>query len=122
MKKLEIIIPDRRLQDVSEILKDANTGGMSYYRIEGRGKIKAEAVAVGRGTMRYRPEFIPRIKIEVIVKDKQVEDLVETIVEKTRDRIGGKIFVIDVPMAIDLVTEKNGRVHNIALCLTHYSI
>ena len=40
MKKLELIIPDRRLQDVSEILKDANTGGMSYYRIEGRGRIK----------------------------------------------------------------------------------
>ena len=81
---------------------------MSYYRIEGRGKIKAEAVAVGRGTMRYRPEFIPRIKIEVVVKDEQVEGLVETIVEKTRDRIGGKIFVIDVPMAIDLVTKKTG--------------
>jgi len=109
MKKLEIIIPDRRLQDVSEILKDANTGGMSYYRIEGRGKIKAEAVAVGRGTMHYRPEFIPRIKIEVVVKDEQVEGLVETIVEKTRDRIGGKIFVIDVPMAIDLVTKKTGE-------------
>ena len=109
MKKLEIIIPDRRLQDISEILKDANTGGMSYYRIEGRGKIKAEAVAVGRGTMHYRPEFIPRIKIEVVVKDEQVEGLVETIVEKTRDRIGGKIFVIDVPMAIDLVTKKTGE-------------
>jgi nitrogen regulatory protein PII len=62
----------------------ANTGGMSYYRIEGRGKIKAEAVAVGKGTMHYRPEFIPRIKIEVAVKDAQVEGLVETIVEKTR--------------------------------------
>jgi nitrogen regulatory protein P-II 1 len=45
MKKLEIIIPHRRLDDVSEILKDANTGGMSHYRIEGRGKIKAEPVA-----------------------------------------------------------------------------
>ena len=49
MKKLEIIIPHRRLDDVSEILKDANTGGMSHYRIEGRGKIKAEPVGSSQG-------------------------------------------------------------------------
>jgi nitrogen regulatory protein P-II 1 len=93
MKKLELIIPDRRLQDVSEILKDANTGGMSYYRIEGRGRIKAEAVAVGRGTMHYKPEFIPRLKVEVVIKDEQVEDLVKAFVDKIGDKIGGKIFV-----------------------------
>jgi nitrogen regulatory protein P-II 1 len=93
MKKLELIIPDRRLQDVSEILKDANTGGMSYYRIEGRGRIKAEAVAVGRGTMHYKPEFIPRLKVEVVIKDEQVEDLVKAFVNKIGDKIGGKIFV-----------------------------
>jgi nitrogen regulatory protein P-II 1 len=109
MKKLEIIIPDRRLQDVTEILKDANTGGMSYYRIEGRGKIKAEEVAVGRGTMHYRPEFIPRLKVEVVVKDKQVEGLIKIFVEKMGDNIGGKIFVIDVPIAVDLTTNKTGE-------------
>jgi nitrogen regulatory protein PII len=38
-----------------------------------------------------------------------VEGLVETIVEKTRDSIGGKIFVIDVPMAVDLATKKTGE-------------
>jgi nitrogen regulatory protein P-II 1 len=109
MKKLEIIIPDRRLHGVSEILKVANTGGMSYYRIEGRGRIKAEAVAVGRGTMHYRPEFIPRYKVEVIVKDEQVEDLIKTFVERLGDNIGGKIFVIDIPIAVDLTTKKTGE-------------
>jgi nitrogen regulatory protein P-II 1 len=109
MKKLELIIPDRRLQDVSEILKDANTGGMSYYRIEGRGRIKAEAVAVGRGTMHYKPEFIPRLKVEVVIKDEQVEDLVKAFVNKIGDKIGGKIFVIDVPVAVDLTTKKVGE-------------
>jgi nitrogen regulatory protein P-II 1 len=109
MKKLELIIPDRRLQDVSEILKDANTGGMSYYRIEGRGRIKAEAVAVGRGTMHYKPEFIPRLKVEVVIKDEQVEDLVKAFVDKIGDKIGGKIFVIDVPVAVDLTTKKVGE-------------
>jgi nitrogen regulatory protein P-II 1 len=109
MKRLELIIPNRRLQDVSEILKDANTGGMSYYRIEGRGRIKAEAVAVGRGTMHYKPEFIPRLKVEVVIKDEQVEDLVKAFVDKIGDKIGGKIFVIDVPVAVDLTTKKVGE-------------
>ena len=104
MKRMEIIIPNRRLNDVSEILKDANTGGMSCYRIEGRGKTKAEAVSVGRGTMRYKPEFIPRTKIEVVVKDEQVEDLIKNLREKLGDKIGGKIFVTDVAMAVDLTT------------------
>jgi nitrogen regulatory protein P-II 1 len=104
MKKMEIIIPNRRLHDVSEILKDANAGGMSCYRIEGRGKIKAEAVSVGRGTMHYKPEFIPRTKVEVVVKDEQVEDLIKTLSEKLGDNIGGKIFVTDVVMAVDLTT------------------
>jgi nitrogen regulatory protein P-II 1 len=104
MKKMEIIIPNRRLNDVSEILKDANTGGMSCYRIEGRGKVKAEAVSVGRGTMRYKPEFIPRTKVEVVVKDEQVEDLIKSLREKLGDNIGGKIFVMYVDIAVDLTT------------------
>ena len=104
MKRMEIIIPNRRLYDVSQILKDANTGGMSCYRIEGRGKVKAEAVSVGRGTMRYKPEFIPRTKVEVVVKDEQVEDLIKNMREKLGDKIGGKIFVTDVAMAVDLTT------------------
>jgi nitrogen regulatory protein P-II 1 len=108
MKKLEIIIPNRRLQDVSEILKDANTGGMSYYRIEGRGRVKAEAVAVGRGTMHYKPEFIPRLKVEVVVKDEQVEGLLKAFTDKIGDNIGGKIFVVDVPTAVYLTTKKTG--------------
>ena len=95
MKKLEIIIPNRRLNDVSEILKDANTGGMSYCRIEGRGRVK--------------PEFIPRLKVEVVVKDEQVDGLIKTFVDKIGDNIGGKIFVMDVPIAVDLTTKKTGE-------------
>lgn len=109
MKKLEIIIPHRKLDDVSEILKDANTGGMSHYRIEGRGKIKAEPVAAARGTMRYYPEFIPRTKVEVIVKDEQVEDLIKSFIGKIGNELGGKIFVSDVSVAVDISTNNRGE-------------
>ena len=68
MKKLEIIIPHRRLDDVSEILKSANTGGMSHYKIEGRGKVRAEPVEVARGTASYTPEFIPGLRLRLLLE------------------------------------------------------
>jgi nitrogen regulatory protein P-II 1 len=107
MKKLEIIIPHRRLDDVSEILKSVNTGGMSQYKVEGRGKVKAQEVAVGRGTMKYTPEYVPRTKVEVIIKDDQLESVINKLVEKLGgDSLGGKLFVTDVPVAVDLSTNK----------------
>ena len=103
---MEIIIPHRKLKDVSEILKSANTGGMTHYRVAGRGITKAEAVAVGRGTTQYTPEFIPRTKVEVIIKDDQVENLINRLVESLGDSIGGKLFITDVPVVVDLSTNR----------------
>jgi nitrogen regulatory protein P-II 1 len=110
MKKLEIIISHRRLIDVTEILKNANTGGITQYKVEGRGKVKAQEVAVGRGTMRYTPEYIPRTKVEVIIKDDQVESLINKLVERLGgDSQGGKLFITDVPVAVDLSTNKRNE-------------
>ena len=98
------------MDDVSEILKSANTGGMSHYKIEGRGKVKAQEVAVGRGTMKYTPEYIPRTKVEVIIRDDQVESLISKLVERLGgDALGGKLFVTDVLLAVDLSTNKRGE-------------
>lgn len=108
MKKLEIIVPHRAVDDVGDILKDMNIGGMSVTRIEGRGRVKPEPVATGRGTKFVVPEFIPRSKIEVVVKDEQVEPIISKIREKIGDdpSIGGKIFITDVPSAVDILTGK----------------
>ncbi|MGA7897517.1 MAG: P-II family nitrogen regulator [Nitrososphaeraceae archaeon] len=110
MKKFEIIIPHRRLDDVSQILKGINVGGMSHYEIEGRGKVKAEPVAIGRGTAQYTPEFIPRVKVEVIVRDDQVEGLINELTGKLGGDVrGGKIFVADVQIAVDLSSKQRGE-------------
>jgi nitrogen regulatory protein P-II 1 len=110
MKKFEILVPHRRLDDVSEILKSANTGRMSHYKVEGRGKVKAETVAVGRGTMKYTPEYVPRTKVEVIIRDDQVETLINKLVERLDgDALGGKIFVTDISVAVNLSTSKRGE-------------
>lgn len=109
MKKIEIIIPDRRLDDVSDILRSANTGGMSHYRVHGRGKVKAEPVEISRGTGKFIPEFIPRTKVEVIIRDDQVETLIDRLAERIGDSLGGKIFVSDVNVAVDLTTKNRGE-------------
>lgn len=110
MKKIEIIIPDRALGEVNRVLRDINIGGMSWYKIEGRGRIKAKPVSFGRGTSQYVPEFIPRTKVEAVVADAMFENVLAKIVEKVGGpSYGGKIFVTDIPVAIDLITGKRGE-------------
>ena len=107
LKQIQIIIPDRSLKDVDEILKEAQIGGMTHHRVEGRGTTKAEAVAVGRGTMKYIPEYIPRTKVEVVVKDDQVDLLLSKIMDRLGyNEISGKIFVLEVPLTLDIKTGK----------------
>ena len=98
MKLINIIVPDRQLHHVNRILREADVGGMSYYRIEGRSKAKAT-------------EFIPKYKIEVVVRDEQVEELISRIGDGVGGDIttGGKIFVVDVTAAVDLSTRKKGE-------------
>jgi len=106
MKRIEIIIPHGKLADVHDILKDVNAGGMSYYRIEGSGKIKADPVAVGRGTTQTPPEYISRTKVEAVIRDEQVEELISKLTDRLGGELGGKIFVLDVPIAVDIATKK----------------
>jgi nitrogen regulatory protein P-II 1 len=108
LKRLEIIIPHRWLSEVDDVLRDMQIGGMSAIQIEGRGKVKPLPVAVERGTRTATPEFIPRTKVEVIVRNNIVEDLTQKILERFGGdpNLGGKIFISDVVGAIDFVTKK----------------
>jgi nitrogen regulatory protein P-II 1 len=109
MKRIEIIIPHRMLADAHGILKEVNVGGMSHYRIEGSGRVKAQPVTSQRGTSQRQPEYIPRTKVEIVVRDEQVEELISKITDRLSTELGGKIFVVDVPIAVDLATKKRGE-------------
>ena len=75
---------------------------MSQYKIERRGKVKPESVAIGRGTAHYTPECIPQEQVEVIIKDDQVEELINKLIEKLgSDTLGGT----DVQTAVDLASK-----------------
>jgi nitrogen regulatory protein P-II 1 len=108
LKRLEIIIPHRWVSEIDEVFKGMQIGGMSATQIEGRGKVKPLPVAIQRGTRTATPEFIPRTKVEVIVRDDMVEELTQVILEKFGGdpNLGGKIFISDVVGAIDFVTKK----------------
>ncbi len=83
---------------------------MTFCRVEGRGKIKAKPVAIDRRTRHFTPEFVPWMKMEVVVSDNQVDDIISKIVDKLANpEVGGKIFVVDVPTAIDLATKEQGE-------------
>ena len=97
------------LADAHGILKEANVGGMSHYRIEGSGRIKPQPVTTQRGTSQTQPEYIPRTKVEVVVKDEQVEEIISKITDRLSSELGGKIFVVDVPIAVDIASKKRGE-------------
>jgi nitrogen regulatory protein P-II 1 len=110
MKRLDIIVPQERLAEVNEILHRHKVGGMSFYDIKGRGRAKREPVSVGRGVMRYVPEFGFRTKIEVLVSDSVATAIVEDLIKEisTGSASDGKIFVYDVAEAFDIGSKEKG--------------
>ena len=110
MKRLDIIIPQERLPEVNEILHRHKVGGMTFYDIKGRGRAKREPVSVGRGVMRYVPEFGFRTKIEVLVSDELAKVIVKDLLKEisTGSASDGKIFVYDVAQAYDIGSKEEG--------------
>jgi nitrogen regulatory protein P-II 1 len=110
MKRLDIIIPHERLSEVNDILHKNKVGGITFYDIKGRGRAKQEPVAVGRGVMRYVPEFGSRTKIEVLVKDSLAKEIIDDLLKNisTGSTSDGKIFVYDVAEAYDIGSKESG--------------
>jgi nitrogen regulatory protein P-II 1 len=110
MKRIEILIPDSRLHDINSVLKEAKIRGMIYGRVDEGIEVGGESFIDERGFAHYMPEFVAGLKVEVVVRDEQVDQLVSKILEDLGGDpyTGGKIFVIDVPVAIDLFTGKKG--------------
>ena len=108
MKRIDIIIPHERLREVNEILHNHKVGGLTFYDIKGRGRAKREPIAVGRGVMRYVPEFGSRTKVEVLVSDDKVKPIIQDILNQmsTGSFSDGKIFLYDVIDAYDIGTKE----------------
>ena len=104
MKKIEAIIKPFKLDDVREALTDIGITGMTVTEVKGFGRQKGHT-EVYRGA-EYAVDFLPKVKIELVLADDLVERAVETIVETARSgKIGdGKIFILPVEEVIRIRT------------------
>ncbi len=109
MKKIEAIIKPFKLDEVKEALQDVGVQGLSVIEVKGFGRQKGHT-ELYRGA-EYVVDFLPKVKIDVVLPDDQVEAAIEAIVTAARtDKIGdGKIFVTPVEQAIRIRTGESGE-------------
>ena len=108
MKKVEAIIKPFKLDEVKEALQDIGVQGLSVLEVKGFGRQKGHT-ELYRGA-EYVVDFLPKVKIEVVLPDDQVDAAIDAIVGAAKtDKIGdGKIFVSDVSQAIRIRTGESG--------------
>jgi nitrogen regulatory protein P-II 1 len=109
MKKIEAIIKPFKLDEVKEALQDLGVQGLSVIEVKGFGRQKGHT-ELYRGA-EYVVDFLPKVKIEVVLSDGQVEGAVDAIIAAAKtDKIGdGKIFVSTVEQAIRIRTGETGE-------------
>ncbi len=109
MKKIEAIIKPFKLDDVKEALNDVGIRGMTISEVKGYGRQKGHK-EVYRGA-EYIVDFIPKIKIEVVVESESADQVVEKIRESANTgKIGdGKIFVFSLEEVVRVRTGETGK-------------
>ena len=109
MKKIEAIIKPFKLEDVKEALSGLGVEGMTVSEVKGFGRQKGHT-EIYRGS-EYTVDFLPKIKIEVVLADSQTAAAVEAIVKAAKTgKIGdGKVFVSSIENAIRIRTEETGE-------------
>ena len=109
MKKIEAIIKPFKLEEVKEALASLGVEGMTVTEVKGFGRQKGHT-EIYRGS-EYTVDFLPKIKIEIVLADSQVGAAVEGIVKAAKTgKIGdGKVFVSPIENAIRIRTEEIGE-------------
>ncbi|PIF03524.1 MAG: transcriptional regulator [Arcobacter sp.] len=104
MKKIEAIIKPFKLEDVKEALTEAGITGMTVCDVKGYGRQQGHS-ELYRGA-EYVVDFLPKIKIELIVSSDEVDNIIDVIVESARTgKIGdGKIFVSNIERIVRIRT------------------
>ena len=108
MKKIEAIIKPFKLDEVKEALQEIGIQGLSVTEVKGFGRQKGHT-ELYRGA-EYVVDFLPKVKIEVVLTDDMVDAAIEAIINAAKtDKIGdGKIFVSDIAQAIRIRTGETG--------------
>jgi len=109
MKKIEAIVKPFKLEEIKDALGEIGIEGMTVSEVKGFGRQKGHT-EIYRGS-EYTVDFLPKIKLEIVVSDDRVEGAVTAIVGAAKTgKIGdGKIFVIPIDEAIRIRTEEKGE-------------
>ncbi len=109
MKKVEMIVRPEKLEDVKEILNELQVLGMTVTMVSGCGHQKGRK-KIYRGT-EFNLNLLPKVKVETVVHDDIVSDLIAKITEKIKTgEVGdGKIFVYNVEQAVKIRTNESGE-------------
>ena len=109
MKKIEAIVKPFKLEEVKDALGDVGITGMTVSEVKGFGRQKGHT-EIYRGS-EYTVDFLPKIKIEMVLPDAQADQAVNVIVKSARTgKIGdGKVFVSEIEDAIRIRTEEKGE-------------
>ncbi len=109
MKKLEAIVQPFKLDDVKEALLAIGVDGMTLSEVRGHGRQKGHTETY-RG-QEYNVDLLPKVKVEVVVQDGRMEEVLKTLATAARTgKIGdGKIFVYDVAQAIRIRNGDQGE-------------
>lgn len=108
MKKIEAVVRHFKLEEVKDALMEVGVQGMTVTEVRGFGRQKGQKEQY-RGA-EYTVDFLPKVKMEVVVAEDQVKTVVETIVRTARTgQIGdGKIFVTDLDEIVRIRTGESG--------------
>ena len=109
MKKIEAILRPHKLDEVREALQESGVHGLTISEVKGVGRQQGHT-EVYRGS-EYKVDFLPKIKLEVVVSDSMLDEVVSLIVKaaKTGSVGDGKIFVIPVEEVVRIRTEEVGE-------------
>ncbi len=109
MKKIEAIVRPFKIDDIREVLTEIGVSGMTVTEVKGYGRQKGHT-EVYRGS-EYIINFLPKIKIEIIVKDSLVDQIISAIIKVTKTgEVGdGKIFISSIEEVIRIRTEESGE-------------
>ena len=109
MKKIEAIIKPFKLEDVKEALSGVGVEGMTVSEVKGFGRQKGHT-EIYRGS-EYTVDFLPKLKLEIVVSDGAVEAAVNAIMKAANTgKIGdGKIFILPVEQAVRIRTDERGE-------------
>lgn len=109
MKRIEAIVQPYKLEEVREALSDIGIHGMTIYDVRGHGRQKGHT-EIYRG-QEYEIDLVPKVKIETVVPDERVEEVVDAIVAAARSgKIGdGKVFIHSVVDAVRIRNQETGE-------------